>query len=75
MHEQNESPQKDHAADQMRQINRALGLFISFFATVVLASIWFTETTLGKRTNLGAGLILLAIGIAMIVGSKASTKK
>ena len=60
--------------NQMRQINRALGLFICFFGAVVLISIGFTETTLGKQTNLGAGLILLVIGLIMIVRSRGGPK-
>ena len=54
----------------MSQINMALGVFISFFASVVLVSILFTETPIGKMTNLGAGLILAAVGAIMIVRSR-----
>jgi hypothetical protein len=54
----------------MGQINRALGLFICFFAAVVIVSIFLTETFVGKMTNLGAGVIFAAVGIIMIIKSK-----
>ena len=63
---QDKPQQTDPAKDPLTQINRALGLFISFFGVVVLISILLTETRLGKMTNLGAGLILLAIGVIMV---------
>jgi hypothetical protein len=70
MNEQNELTEKDQAQNKMGQINKALGLFICFFGTIVLVSMFFTETFVGKMTNLGAGLILEAIGIIMILRSK-----
>jgi len=70
MNEQNELTEKDQAQNKMGQINKALGLFICFFGTIVLVSMFFTETFVGKMTNLGAGLILLVIGIIMIFRSK-----
>jgi len=48
------------------QINKALGTFLVFFGLVVLASILFTETGIGKLTNLGAGAIITGIGAAML---------
>ncbi len=48
------------------QINMALGAFLVFFGVVVLASIFFTETGIGKLTNLGAGAIITGIGAAML---------
>jgi len=48
------------------QINRALGVFLVFFGLVVLISILFTETGIGKLTNLGAGAVIGGIGAAMI---------
>jgi hypothetical protein len=48
------------------QINMALGIFLVFFGLVVLASIFFTETGIGKLTNLGAGAVIGGIGAAMI---------
>lgn len=72
MNEQNELTEKDRAQNKMGQINKALGLFICFFGTIVLVSMFFTETFVGKMTNLGAGLILAAIGIIMIFRSKSA---
>ena len=48
------------------QINNALGAFLAFFGVVVLASILFTDTGIGKLTNLGAGAVIAGIGAAMI---------
>jgi hypothetical protein len=73
MDEQNKSTDKDRAQNRMGQINRALGLFICFFAAVVLISIFLTDTGIGKMTNLGAGLIFAVVGIIMIVKSKAKS--
>ena len=70
MDEQNEKTARDSERARMSQINMALGIFVCFFSSVVLFSIFFTETLVGKMTNLGAGLILLAIGIIMILRSK-----
>jgi len=54
---------------QVGKINRALGLFLLSFAGVVLVAVFFTETTVGKMTNLVAGLILAGIGGAMMLKS------
>ena len=70
MNEQNERTAKDSEQARMSQINMALGAFVCFFGSVVLVSIFFTETRVGKITNLGAGLILTVIGIGMIVRSR-----
>jgi hypothetical protein len=48
------------------QINMALGAFLVFFGLVVLVSIFFTDTGIGKLTNLGAGAVIGGIGAAMI---------
>jgi len=48
------------------QINKALGSFLLFFALVVLMSILFTDTGIGKLTNLGAGVVIGGIGGAML---------
>lgn len=48
------------------QINMALGTFLVFFGLVVLVSILFTDTGIGKLTNLGAGAMIVGIGAAMI---------
>lgn len=70
MEKQNDPAAKDGTQNMMGQINRALGLFICFFAAVVLVSVFFTETRVGKMTNVVAGLILAAVGMIMIVRSK-----
>jgi len=54
---------------QMGKINRALGLFLLCFAGVVLVAVFFTDTLIGKMTNLVAGLILAGIGAVMILKS------
>ena len=74
MDEQNERTAKDTERARMTQINMALGVFVCFFASVVLFSIFFTETLVGKMTNLGAGLILAVIGAGMIVQSRAKRR-
>lgn len=48
------------------QINNALGAFLVFFGLVVLVSIFFTDTNIGKLTNLGAGAVIAGIGAAMM---------
>jgi ABC-type transport system involved in cytochrome bd biosynthesis fused ATPase/permease subunit len=70
MEKQNNLTENEQKQNQMKQINRALGLFICFFAVIVLVSIYYTETFIGKMTNLGAGSILMAIGILMVWRSK-----
>ncbi len=54
---------------QMGKINKALGLFMLCFAGVILVAVFFTETSMGKMTNLVAGLILAVIGAVMIIKS------
>ena len=49
------------------QINKALGAFLLFFALVVLVAIFFTDTGIGKLTNLGAGVVIGGIGGAMFL--------
>jgi hypothetical protein len=58
------------------QIYTALGLFLLFFAFVVFVAIFFTDTGIGKATNLGAGSVIGAIGSAMFCrGIKAGRKR
>ena len=59
----------DRARLQEAQINRALGLFLLCFAAIVFVAVFFTETGVGKATNLVASLILGAIGAVMVVRS------
>ncbi|HNS21561.1 MAG TPA: hypothetical protein PKH24_13740 [Sedimentisphaerales bacterium] len=47
------------------QIYTALGAFLLFFSFVVLISIFFTDTMIGRATNLCAGSVIGAIGGAM----------
>jgi len=54
---------------QQAQINKALGIFMLSFSLIVIISIFFTETFLGKMANLVAGLIMGSIGAAMILKS------
>jgi hypothetical protein len=48
------------------QINNALGAFLVFFGVVVLVSIFFTDTGIGRLTNLGAGAVIGGIGALMM---------
>lgn len=48
------------------QIYTALGIFLVFFGVVVLISILFTDTGIGKLTNLGSGAVIAGIGAAMM---------
>jgi len=52
---------------QMAKINRALGIFLLGFAGVVLISILFTGTFIGRMTNLVAGTVIGGIGAAMVL--------
>jgi putative Mn2+ efflux pump MntP len=54
---------------QQAQINRALGIFMLAFSLIVIISIFFTETFVGKMTNLVAGLIMASIALAMLLKS------
>jgi hypothetical protein len=54
---------------QQAQINRALGIFMLAFSSIVIISIFFTETFVGKMTNLVAGLIMASIALAMLLKS------
>jgi len=66
------SPERsqERAGLQDAQINRALGLFLLFFACVVLVSVFFTPTLVGKLTNLAAGAIIGLIAAVMICRSR-----
>jgi hypothetical protein len=64
-----EAPQ---AKLQEAQINRALGVFMLSFALIILISIYFTETPVGKLTNLAAGGIIGLIGGVMVYRSRRS---
>jgi hypothetical protein len=64
--EEHERQDARQAKLQEAQINRALGAFMLAFGLIVLFSIFFTETTEGKLTNLAAGLLIGGIGGAMV---------
>lgn len=70
-----QEPDTRQAGLQEAQINRALGVFLLFFASIIFVSIFFTSTTIGKLTNLGAGGIIGLIGGVMFWRAHASTKK
>jgi len=62
-----EAPNRDEARVLHDvQIYTALGIFLAFFGLVVLVSIFFTDTNIGKLTNLGAGVVITGIGAAMM---------
>lgn len=54
------------------QINRALGVFLLFFTAVILVSIFFTDTTIGKLTNLAAAAIIGLVGGVMVCRARVS---
>ncbi|MCK5033446.1 MAG: hypothetical protein KAS18_07420 [Calditrichia bacterium] len=57
------------------KINNVLGLFVLFFGVVIIISIFFTETDIGKITNAVAGVALSAIGGGMMFKSRQALKK
>lgn len=59
---------------QMAQIKKALAVFLLFFGAVVISAVFFTDTFVGKMTNLTAGLILGLIGGILIMQTKRSRK-
>jgi hypothetical protein len=57
------------------QMYKALGAFLLFFALVVLVSILFTGTAIGRLTNLAAGAIIGGIGgVMFLAGLRAGRK-
>jgi uncharacterized membrane protein len=60
---------------QLAQINKALAVFLLFFSAVVIVAVFFTETGIGKLTNLIAGLILALIAVILILRSKKNPEK
>ena len=57
------------------EINKALGLFILFFGIVIIGATFFTTSFIGQMTNLVAGIVLFAIGAAMVFKAKLTIKK
>jgi len=70
-----QDPDTQQAGMQEAQINRALGVFMLVFAAIILVAICFTETTIGKLTNLGAGGIIGLIGGVMFWRAHTAAKK
>lgn len=65
-------PDEPREALQEAQINRALGVFLLFFAAIVAISIFFTDSTIGKLTNLGAASVIGLVGGVLAYRGKAS---
>jgi len=65
---------EDFQKAQMAQINKALAVFLLFFSGVIIVAVFFTETFVGKMTNLTAGLILGLTGAILIIQTKRSRK-
>lgn len=59
---------------QEARINNALGLFLLFFAVVILISILFTRTLIGRLANLVAAGLIGLIGGAMVWWSRRSRR-
>ncbi len=64
---------KAHQELQAAQINRALGVFLLFFSAVIGLSILFTDTTIGKLTNLAAGTIMGVVGGVLVYRARTKT--
>lgn len=64
-------------AEQIKnaKINNVLGLFVLFFAIVILVAVIFTETKIGQQTNIVAGLILAAIGGGMMLKARQTLRQ
>lgn len=68
--------QEEAGALHEAQINRALGSFLLFFALVVLVAIFWTDTGIGKLTNLGAGAVIGGVGgIMLLKGLRAGRRR
>ena len=74
MDSNNNTDKEESQKAQMAQINKALAVFLLFFGAVVISAIFFTDTFVGKMTNLTAGLILGLIGVILIVQAKRSRR-
>lgn len=68
------SEQESHQVS-LGKIYMAMGYFLLFFGGVILFSILFTDTGIGKLTNLGAGSILTLISGSMIYYGYRTKKK
>ena len=70
METQDTTNKEDAQKAQMAQINRALAVFLLFFSAVIIVAVFFTDTLVGKMTNLIAGLILGLIGALLFWQTK-----
>lgn len=68
-------PDQSQQELQAAQINRALGIFLLSFAAIIFISIFFTDTTVGKLTNLAAAGIIGLIGGAMVYRAAATNRR
>ena len=68
MHESDKMDENQRESQQA-QINGALGIFLLFFGVIVLIAMIFTQTLVGRLTNLAAGGIIGLIGGAMFYHS------
>jgi hypothetical protein len=68
---ENEKAEQNQGQSQQARINRALGVFMLFFGLVILISVFFTKTNIGKFTNLAASAIICLIGGVMVYLSRA----
>lgn len=59
----NEKLKQDSASSKEYQSQIAVGLFLIIFSFTILIAFFFTETTVGKVTNVISGIILLVIGL------------
>jgi uncharacterized membrane protein len=69
------SPHDEARVLRETQIHRALGTFLVIFGLVVLVSIGFTDTGIGKLTDLGAGAVITGIGAAMVYKARRLRKR
>ena len=57
----------DKEKNKSARINKVLGLFVLYFGVVIVVATFFTDTFIGKMTNLVAGIILAGIGAGMML--------
>ncbi len=67
-----QGPDGPRQEKQEAQINRALGVFLLFFTGIILVSIFFTDTTIGKLTNLAAASVIGLVGGIMVYRARPS---
>jgi len=70
MEDKNAANKENAQKLQLAQINRALGVFMLFFGAIIIISLFFTDTFIGKMTNLTAGFVFGLIGAVFVIRSK-----